>query len=225
MKDWKYLIPRLLVITYCIAQFALLHDGFGLFFGLYIYPLFLSFITGILISHRRGFQPLLPIFFTLFYAGFLAIISYFTYKDLSMISLENFQLLLIVLVPSAVGVAIGTLTHHKKWLQHPILLPVILISLFLIPLLVNASYSMPLISPERPSYYLTIAIPGLLALVGLLVGYLDKKGYLVPLSLALVFALYYGFANAVWLNLYTPAYLLVGYAALFLGRLGQRKKK
>lgn len=224
MKHWKLSLTIGLVAaalsTLVLSQF-ILSEGIAILIFLYFIVPIISFISGLLLSHRKGWLFLYPIFYTIFYLIFAW--GLFTV----MLSSDGFDWALAPLfasfafIPALLGILIGGLMRQRGWLKHPLLIVIICLAICVISFCTNNTLYVyePLKSP-----YLLIALPIIFALIGFATGFLDDKGYWVPVILSLFFYLIYSFMSGTWFSYYTVIYLALSYLFLFIGRFWKNRR-
>ena len=217
MSNWKFSIGMAILSTAFIVLISgPFFNAIGIASLIFIYlisPL-LGFCSALLVAHRKGWLWLYPVALTIIYTlAILAIIGSFSPIDIELtLLIAGFMLF-----PSLLATAIGGLAHQKKWLSHPILLPSICFVIFLIAIIVNKDYANSFLNTQSP-LLLYGYLSAVFAIMGILLGVFDKKGYLTPMALGIFFQLVYGFMNANYTSHYIIIYLGVCYLCLFLSR-------
>lgn len=228
MWSWKKSLKyALLTSSLHIPVFFLFNGGNGM--GIFIYLIillpFLAFWSGLFVSHRKGLLLGFPIFYSLIfyllYNSFWIALAYF-YKYAVVNEWESSLIyLLFAFIPSFLGSIIGALCHKNGWLRHPLLLPMIAFSALLISIFTQNAYPYNLM--ENAPALLYIANTVVFIVLGLLVGFMDGKGFLVPILLVAYFILLFTVQSSL-LHFKLPIiYLLSSYLFLLIGRFFRKK--
>ena len=229
MTKWKFSLILALIVSIVASLIAipfLTAIGIAFIYFLYLVLPLISFSSALIISHRKGWNFYYPIFLPIFCALTDLLLSQVLHHIYGLFDYVDYELPLLIailtFVPAIVGSLVGGLMHQKGWIRHPSLPILICLTIYFLALFTNNAYPYDL-QAEAP-LLLYGANSGIFAIIGLAVGYWDKKGYLVPIILSLFFQIFFGFMHGDWLSYFTLIYLLVAYLFLFLGRFWQNSR-
>lgn len=223
MLTWKKSLLSAILLNFIHIPLLFIFsrgNGMGLLIYLVLILPLVSFWSGLILCHRKGSLPTFPIlygiiFYLICYLFFLVLeLMSYGYQASDWVSFLPYFLL--ALIPSLLGSVLGGLAHKNGWLKQPFLLPAICLATFLIGIFTSNAYPYDIM--ENAPLLLYLANSVIFALVGLLLGLLAYKGFLVPLLLGGYFLLFSTFQTAVLQLKLVIIYMILSYLFLFLGR-------
>ncbi len=223
MLTWKKSLLSAILLNFIHIPLLFIFsrgNGMGLLIYLVLILPLVSFWSGLILCHRKGPLPTFPvlygiIFYLICYLFFL-VLELMSYGYQASDWLSFLPYFLLSLIPSLLGSVLGGLAHKNGWLKQPFLLPAICLATFLIGIFTINAYPYDIM--ENAPLFLYLANSVIFVLVGLLLGLLDSKGFLVPPLLGGYFLLFSTFQTALLQLKLVIIYMILSYLFLFLGR-------